>query len=396
MQLQECNLALKLEVTLLKRKADIDEEELAAWRTEDYLMRAAEGNSPTPVIDNTENVRYERRNHGREDEHAWKHRRNTEQPEEETHRKWNSDHGGNGRKRRLSEPKWNERDVSKLKKRRELNVAAEPEEDSRMEIAETTRHSDNARKAEKRQYTEQCNILWEHRDYLQKNYKRDIGLPLDTKQDISIYSFTEHRIARGYQKVVTTCQGMYFELTKEQVVWNKVPKRSLTIGGDTCWRGEGVSVYKPNSEGDARPVVRHRFAINLSHIVPKKKLRTDRYYIHVYQTKVGPWRKTLRSKEMVREMQRRFKTTYWPRLVDTLGRRDEKATVGRRKYIRVRDNQRKEERRRPNQETSIPTERRSWSRTQKEQKKLQMQEVMTELQRLSAVVERTVGREANL
>ena len=157
-----------------------------------------------------------------------------------------------------------------MKKRRELNVAAEQEEDSIMEIVESTRNSENARKPEKSQYTEQSNIWWEHRDYLQKNFKRDIGLPLNTKQDISIYSFTEQRIARGYQKLVTTCQGMYFELTKEQVVWNKVPNRSLTIEGDTCWGGEGVSVYKPNSEGDARPVVQHRFAMNLSDIVKKK------------------------------------------------------------------------------------------------------------------------------
>ena len=269
-------------------------------------------------------------------------------------------------------------------------------EDSTMEIVDSTRNLEHARKTEKRDYTEQSNIWWEHRDYLQNSYKRHIGLPIDEKQDISIYSFTEHRVARGYQKVVTTCQGMYYELTKEQVAWNKVPKRSLTIGGDTCWRGEGVSVYKPNSEGDVRPIVRHKFAINLSFKIPRKKLRTDRYYIHVYQTKVGPERRTLKSKEMVQEMQRRFKTTYWPRLLDIQGRRDEMTTVERRNPFTRRDHHRNEDLRRHKQRTNITTESRSRWRPQSEQKNLQMREVMAGLQRLSKAVEKLAGREANL
>ena len=40
-------------------------------------------------------------------------------------------------------------------------------------------------------------------------------------------------------------------------MWKAVPNRSLIIGGDTCWRGEGVSVYKLNRDGDQRPIVRH-------------------------------------------------------------------------------------------------------------------------------------------
>ena len=51
---------------------------------------------------------------------------------------------------------------------------------------------------EKSRYTDQAKILREHRNYLETVYKRQIGLPLDKKQDISIYSYTEHRIAREW------------------------------------------------------------------------------------------------------------------------------------------------------------------------------------------------------
>ena len=50
-RLQKCNLTLKLEVTAIKRKTGIDEEEASAYRTgDDRLMRIVEGDSSTPVI----------------------------------------------------------------------------------------------------------------------------------------------------------------------------------------------------------------------------------------------------------------------------------------------------------------------------------------------------------
>ena len=352
------------------------------------LMRAAEGDSPTPVIAGSEKERYHR-GEGRREIGSCE---STGQLEREAQRRSGSDRMANRRKRRLTEPQEIEEDDGKPKRRRELYRQTEYEEDSRMDIDENARNPDNTLKTEESKYNKQSKIWWEHRDYLQQSYKKHIGLPLDKKQDISIYSFTDHRVARGYRKVVTTCQGMYYELTEEQVVWNKVPKRSVTIGGDTCWRGEGVTVYKPHSERDTRPIVRHRFAINLSYKVPRTKLRTDRYYIHVYQTKIGSERRTLRSKEMVRELQRKFKTTYWPRRVDTQGRWEGRTTSEKRNPKRDGDHRRTEDQRRPAQKTNTSTDERPKRRPQRETKNRQMQEVLAGLQRLSAAVERMVDR----
>ena len=63
-------------------------------------------------------------------------------------------------------------------------------------------------------------------------------------------------------------------------------------------------------------IVPHRFAINPGRDTIRKVLRRDRYYIHVYQTRVDAERRTLRSKSIARELKKRFEGMYWPRDID--------------------------------------------------------------------------------
>ena len=240
-------------------------------------------------------------------------------------------------------------------------------------------------------YTEQVKTEIAHREYLEGCYRRQIGLPLAKKQRINIYSYTDHRVARGYQKVVTTRQGMYYELTKEQVLWKELPKERLTVGGDLCWRGEGVSVYKPTSEREIRPIVPHRFAINLNNIAQRVKLRTDRYYMHIYQTKIGPDRRTLKSREMAQEMQRRFKKHYWPRLVDTQSRGQVRGGTERRP-TRAGNRQEAQLQKRNTYARNSSPERKYGRRAQTNPITTQSKEILTGLHKLTAAVERLVER----
>ena len=160
-------------------------------------------------------------------------------------------------------------------KRKDPKRLAERWEDERTTYNEDRRKRIN-RNATESWYTEQTKPEIAHREYLEGCYRRQIGLPLDKKQRINICSYTDHKVAKGYQKVVTTRQGMYYELTEEQVMWRELPKKRLTVGGDLCWRGEGVTVYKPTSRRETRPIVPHRFAINLTNTAQRAKLRTDR------------------------------------------------------------------------------------------------------------------------
>ena len=173
------------------------------------------------------------------------------------------------------------------------------------------------------------------------------------------------------------------------MVWSNVPKHSVTIGGDSCWRGNGVSVYKPNSEWKRRTIVPHRFAINLPQAVAKARIKTDRYYIHVYQTKIGTQRWTLRSKEMVQEMQSMFKKVYYPRDVDTQSRRQRSPTAKERKSRHGGGAHKKRNvQSRPVWKMHNPTEKSR--RPEGEPTSFQFQEVMSGLHKLTAAVERLV------
>ena len=58
-----------------------------------------------------------------------------------------------------------------------------------------------------------------HKSHLEECYRRQIGLEVDTPHRIDIFSFKNRRIAWGYQRIVTTCQGMYYEISEDQVDW---------------------------------------------------------------------------------------------------------------------------------------------------------------------------------
>ena len=88
------------------------------------------------------------------------------------------------------------------------------------------------------------------------------------------------------------------------------------MGDDWNWRAEGVTLYYPTREEINRTIVPHRFAINPNRETLRRKLRTDRYYMHIYQTRIGPERRTLRSKAIARELSRKFGKIYWPRKMD--------------------------------------------------------------------------------
>ena len=155
-----------------------------------------------------------------------------------------------------------------------------------------------------------------HKSFLEECFRKQIGYAIERPQNIDIYTYTNKRVAKGYQQVVTTCQGMYYEMKKEQVNWRQFKDTRLTVGGDRCWRAEGVTVYQPQREVRDKTIVPHRFALNPTKETPRKTLRRDRFYIHVYQTRIGYERRTLRSKGISRELSRRFGKMYWPREMD--------------------------------------------------------------------------------
>ena len=72
-----------------------------------------------------------------------------------------------------------------------------------------------------------------HRSFLERCFRKQIGLGIENPHRMNIYTFTDKRIAKGYQRVVTTCQGMYYEMKEEQVegklAWQKSDCRGRLV-----------------------------------------------------------------------------------------------------------------------------------------------------------------------
>ena len=198
------------------------------------------------------------------------------------------------------------------------NPESHNEGDHEMEVEYAKNHSHQRPTpvSEGRQHRKWKNQKNPHEEYLEECFRNQIGMPTERPQRINIYNFKNKLVANGYQRVVTTWQGMYYEMTKQQVEWRNLKDRGVTIGGDYRWGTEGLTVYKPIKEMPTSTVVRHRFAMLPPQGSHRRRLRTDRYYIHVYQTKIGDERKTLQSRKIAQELGRRYRKYYYPREVD--------------------------------------------------------------------------------
>ena len=64
--------------------------------------------------------------------------------------------------------------------------------------------------------------------------------------------------------------------------------------------------------------------------------------MHVYQTKIGPERRTLRSKAIARELSRRFRGIYWPRQIDIQNVTGKTAEVRKRNQWNVQQREKNE------------------------------------------------------
>ena len=81
-----------------------------------------------------------------------------------------------------------------------------------------------------------------------------------------------------------------------------------------------------------KPEQNHRTTLNPRTDTQRKMLRMDRFYIHVYQTKIGPDRRTLRSKEIARELGRRLGRLFWPR--DAEKKESERRNAEQRNWVK--------------------------------------------------------------
>ena len=142
--------------------------------------------------------------------------------------------------------------------------------------------------------------------YLKKCFMDQIGIDMENKQSRSIFNFDETLIAKGFERVVVTWQGMFWEYSHDDISFRNLKKDQFPPEGFESWSAKGVKVLRVIKPCRRSKPFAHRFAV----IPPEhfrgvcNPLEVGKYYSHVYQTKVmvGREMKTLRSKLMAREL----------------------------------------------------------------------------------------------
>ena len=76
--------------------------------------------------------------------------------------------------------------------------------------------------------------------FLKKCFQEQIGIPMNEGQTINIFNFDETLIAKGFDKVLTTWQGMFWQHSREDICFRNLEKVEYTAEGVECWRANGV------------------------------------------------------------------------------------------------------------------------------------------------------------
>ena len=113
---------------------------------------------------------------------------------------------------------------------------------------------------------------------------------------------------------------MFYEVSEKDVELDDMTRKRSLEPGVNKWVTEGVTIFKWDSRFQhmLRP---HRFAMRPNHLsqIDWKIFNPNKYYIHVYQTKIdigsGDLR-TLQSRSIAQYLFQNWNSQYWPRTVD--------------------------------------------------------------------------------
>ena len=141
-------------------------------------------------------------------------------------------------------------------------------------------------------------------EYLRKCFIDQIGIDMERKQTRNIFNFDETLIAKGFERVVVTWQGMFWEHSHDDISFRNLKKDQFPPQGFESWSAKGVKVFRVTKPCRRSKPFAHRFAVKPPDDFRGvcNPLEVGKYYSHVYQTKVlvGREMRTLRSKLMAR------------------------------------------------------------------------------------------------
>ena len=148
-------------------------------------------------------------------------------------------------------------------------------------------------------------------------FRTRIGLDPNSRVQVNISSFDGVLVAKGYNRILTTWQGFFVEMDRNDVVFAHLTPNEYPEDGDESWLSPGLKVFSLTTPDNRRKPRAHRFAINPTFDLtgPCNHLSTDKWYLHAYQVKflVGNTSKSLNSSIIATTLRDRYPDTWQTR-----------------------------------------------------------------------------------
>ena len=168
---------------------------------------------------------------------------------------------------------------------------------------------------------------------------------------------------------------MFYEVSEADIQLGNLLEKQMTVAGVRKWISEGVTVFRWAES--FRHVLRpHRFAMrpyNTSRI-NWRVFKPDKYYIHVYQTKIERGRndlRTLSSRSIAQHLRHQWNAHYWPRTTDINMLESMSTTKGR--YMRQRTLEADRRKERLNSHSDLSSVRRNPVRRRRRRRRRQLE-----------------------
>ena len=83
-----------------------------------------------------------------------------------------------------------------------------------------------------------------HFEWLKKHFTDCFGLPPDMYKRRRLLSFDGDQLAKGYNRVVATWQGMYFHLRVGDIMWTNFGRVDNPNSNVITWSIQGVKIFR--------------------------------------------------------------------------------------------------------------------------------------------------------
>ena len=91
---------------------------------------------------------------------------------------------------------------------------------------------------------EKKNTAGNSTNFLTTCFEEQIGVQMDKPQSLNIFNLDETLIAKGFDRVVVTWHGVFWEHTRNDICFRNLESVDYPEEGTLAWRANGVRVFQ--------------------------------------------------------------------------------------------------------------------------------------------------------